>query len=270
MNLGINTYTYMWSIGFKGAAPQRPLTAIGLLEKARELDVKVVQVGPNLPLDRLSDAELEQFVLQAGDWGIELELGTRGIEEPHLRAQVDLARRIGATLLRTIPEVAGQTPDVTAIPGLLRPVLPVLEAAGVRLGLENGKIPAVELRDVMAQVASPYVGVILDTVNSLAVPEGWRHVTETLAPYANCLHLKEFIVQRAWHMMGFTVEGRPAGKGQLDVPWLLETLRAGGAPRYNVILELWPPEQKALEDTIALEHAWAVESIGYLRQYIKD
>ena len=270
MKLGINTYTYMWSIGFKGAAPKQPLTALGLLEKARELGVRVVQVGPNLPLDKLPAAELDAFVRQAGDWGIELELGTRGIEPEHVRLQVELARRIGATLLRTIPEVGGQAPPTADIPSLMRQSLPLLESAGVRLGLENGKIPAAELRDVIEQVASPYVGVILDTVNSLAVPEGWRHVTETLAPYVNCLHLKEFIVQRAWHMMGFTVEGRPAGQGQLDVPWLLRTLETSGARGYNVILESWPPEQKTLEESIVLEQAWAVESVGYLRRYIKD
>ena len=37
MKLGIGTYTYMWSIGFPGAAPDAPMRAMGLLEKAREL-----------------------------------------------------------------------------------------------------------------------------------------------------------------------------------------------------------------------------------------
>ena len=66
-------------------------------------------------------------------------------------------------------------------------------------------------------------------VNSLAVPEGWRYVTEILAPYTVCLHHKEFTVQhRAWHMMGFIVEGRPAGQGLLDTRWLLDTLDKTG------------------------------------------
>jgi hypothetical protein len=37
-----------------------------------------------------------------------------------------------------------------------------------------------------------------------------------------------------------------------------------------VIIELWPPEQKTLQETIELERAWAVESVRYLRQYIPD
>jgi hypothetical protein len=113
------------------------------------------------------------------------------------------------------------------------------------------------------------VGIVLDTTNSLAVPEGWKYVAETLAPYTMCLHLKEFIIKRVWHMMGFICEGRPAGQGQLEIAWLLDQCRRS-AHKYNVIIELWPPEQKTLQETIELERAWAVESVRYLRQYIPD
>ncbi|MHB0879129.1 MAG: sugar phosphate isomerase/epimerase family protein [Anaerolineae bacterium] len=269
MRLGIGTYSYMWAIGFEGARPERPLSAIGLLEKARQLGVHLVQVGPNLPLGALSDTDLDAFVQRAQEWGIELELGTRGIETAHLTEQVRLARRIGATLLRTIPEVGGDSPEPADIPGYLRAIRPLLEGEGVRLGLENGKLPAEQLRGALDAVPSPNLGVILDTVNSLAVPEGWRYVTQVLAPYTNCLHLKEFVVQRLWNMMGFTVEGRPAGQGQVDVPWLLETLRAAGA-HFNVVLELWPPQQPTLAETIAMEQAWNEASVAYMRQFVQD
>jgi hypothetical protein len=70
-------------------------------------------------------------------------------------------------------------------------------------------------------------------------------------------------------MMGFVVEGKPAGQGQLTIPLLLEKLRAAGVDP-NAILELWPPKADSLEETIALEHAWAAESIPYLRRLIPD
>ena len=269
MKLGIGTYAYMWSIGFGDQKPDKPLTALGLLGKARELGVSLVQIGPNLPLAALPETEVEQLVRQARAWDISLELGTRGLETQHLSHQAGLAKRIGSPLLRTIPEVGGQTPEVKDIPAYLRDILPVLQSEGVKLGLENGKIPAAELGWAVEKVGSPCVGIVLDTVNSLAVPEGWKHVAQTLAPLTIGLHLKDFVVQRVWHMMGFTVEGKPAGTGQLDIPWLLDTLQAAGA-RFNVILELWPPYQGSLQATIDLEHAWAVESIPRLRRYIQD
>jgi sugar phosphate isomerase/epimerase len=269
MKLGINTYTYMWSIGFEGARPREPLSASGLLAKAHELGVHVVQMGPNLPLNTLSDAELDAFCQRARDSAIELELATRGLETDHVVSQIALSRRLHSTLLRTIPEIGGQMPTIEAIPGYLRRILPSLEANGVRLAIENGKIPAQDLRRVIEEIDSPLVGIVLDTTNSLALPEGWKYVAQTLAPYVMCLHLKEFIIKRAWHMMGFICEGRPTGQGQLDVPWLLDVVKTSRYD-FNVIVELWPPEQRALQETIDLEQAWAKESIPYVRQYVKE
>lgn len=267
MKLGINTYTFMWAIGFEGAQPEKPLTALGLLEKARCLGVRVLQTGPNLPFEELPEAELEQFVHTARDWGIELEVGMRGLELERIQRQVALCQRMGARLLRSVPELGGETPNPAQLVSALRAALPVLEDAGIYLGLENGKIPCRQLSAALDEVGSPQVGVVLDMVNSLAVPEGWREVTEVLAPYTMCLHFKDFVMRRAWHMMGFICEGRPAGQGQLEAAWLLQTLRAARYD-FNVILELWTPEQNTLAETIALEDAWAEESVIYLKEFI--
>jgi 3-oxoisoapionate decarboxylase len=279
MKLGINTYTYMWSIGFQGAnpaypgkaaRPASPLTAMGLLEKGRTLGVKLVQTGPNLPLDKLPDQELEGFIHTARDWGIELELGTRGLDYDHLVRQIALAKRMGAMLIRTLPELGGSyITDAGLIPAAVRPLLPLLEQEGIRLSIENGRIPAADLRAALDAVGSPQVGVVLDMVNSLAVPEGWKYVSELLAPHTMCVHYKDFTIKRAWHMMGFICEGAPAGQGMVETAWLLQTLK-GSPYDFNVIVELWPPEQPDLEDTIALEQQWAETSVPYLRQYIKD
>ena len=268
MKLGINTYTYMWAIGFEGARPEQPLTALGLLEKARQLGVGLVQSGPNLPLDQLSEPELATFEAQARSTGIELEVGTRGLEMEHLLGQIVLCRRLGSKLLRTIPEIGGQTPPSEEIVHHLRLLQPELDRQGVRLGLENGRIPAADLADLLRELDSPVFGVVLDMVNSLAVPEGWKEVTRLLAPYTMCLHFKDFAIRRLWHGMGFLCEGRPAGQGQIDAGWLFETLRPSPHD-FNVILELWTPEQETLAETVALEQDWAVESISYLRNFVK-
>jgi 3-oxoisoapionate decarboxylase len=269
MKLGINTYTFMWSIGFPGSKPQVPLTALGLLEKTRSLGVSVVQIGPNLPFHELSEAELVAFIEQAQAWGIELEMGTRGLEWEKLEPWIALCKRTGSRLLRTVPEVGGKMPTEQELVGCLGEIVPLLERADLLLGLENGSLPAEVLRKAIEATGSRRVGVVLDMVNSLAVPEGWKEVTRTLAPYTMCLHYKDFQVQRVWHMMGFTCEGRPAGQGQIDTGWLFEELKSSRYD-FNVILELWPPQQNTLDETIALEQRWAKESIEYLRRFVSE
>jgi sugar phosphate isomerase/epimerase len=279
MKLGINSYTFMWNIGFKGsnpafpeaeAKPAQPLTPLGLLEKARELGVSLVQTGPNLKLEQYPPAYIDEFILTAKTHGITLELGTRGLDYEHLAAQIGLAKRMGANLIRTLPEVKGvYDADARGIPDAACQIIPMLEGEGVRLAIENGRIPAAALSAALDEVNSPWVGVVLDMVNSMAVPEGWKYVSELLARHTMCVHYKDFTIRREWHMMGFICDGTPAGKGMVQADWLFETLKASPYD-FNVILELWPPEQASLAETIALEQQWAVESVPFLRQYIKE
>jgi len=279
MKLGINTYTYMWSIGFKGvnpaypdkaARPREPLTLMGLLGNARSLGVDLVQTGPNLPIDQLPAGDLDRFIQTARDWSIQLELGTRGLDKEHLARQANLAKRMGATLIRTLPELCGENiTDVHLIFPALRAILPLLEGEGLQLAIENGRIPAADLRWLLDEIGSSHTGVVLDMVNSLAIPEGWKEVTRMLAPHTMCVHYKDFTIRRAWHMMGFICEGVPSGKGLLDPRWLFDALQSSPYD-YNVIVELWPPEQATIEETIALEQEWAVESVRFLREYIQE
>ena len=270
MKLGIGTYAFMWSIGFPGAVPAMPMNAFDLLRKAMELGVKVVQYGPNLPLDGLSPEDLTSLLTVARAEGISIEVGTQGLEPNHLRDQLKLAERVGSRLLRSTTE----GPDGIAVPleemrtNILE-IVPALVEHDVFLAIENGRVEASMLADLVNSANSPHVGITLDTVNSLAIPEGPEQVAGLLSKHVKSLHVKDFIVERLWHRMGFSVQGRPAGSGQLNVPRLLEGL-VNSAPESNAILELWPPEQRRLEDTIHLENAWAAESISYLRRYISD
>ena len=114
-----------------------------------------------------------------------------------------------------------------------------------------------------------HVGICLDTVNSMGVPEGPRHVVATLGPYTVNLHLKDFVVQRVPSMQGFVVEGRPSGEGMLDVPWLLGEMQRYGR-RCSAIVELWSTPLETPEKTIEREREWAMRSISNLRKWIQE
>lgn len=271
MRLGIGTYCYMWSLGVPGAMPARPMTALELLEEAVRLRVGVVQFGPNHPLEQRSADELARLLAFADAQNLELELGARGLQAAQLAVTVRFARACGAELVRTVPAELpqGGTPEPAEMERQLRALLPVLEGESVSLAIENALIPARTLRAVLETIGHPRLGITLDTVNSMAIGEGVRDVAEVLAPWTLCLHVKDFAVSREWHMMGFRVEGAPAGSGLLDVPWLLETLRRAGRDP-NAILELWPPAQQTVEETVRLERRWVRESIHSLRKLITE
>jgi sugar phosphate isomerase/epimerase len=118
-------------------------------------------------------------------------------------------------------------------------------------------------------VDSPNLGICLDTVNSFGALEGPEAVIEQLASFAVNLHIKDFTIHRPEHNMGFIVEGCPAGQGRLDIPRLLEQIKAAGRDP-NAILELWVPPENTVDDTIAREQEWAEISVRYLRTLIPD
>jgi sugar phosphate isomerase/epimerase len=248
----------------------QPLTAERLLWKAVELGVHVVQIADNLPLDRLTGAELEALVECAGRYNLDLEVGTRGIDPDHLRTYLGLAVRLKSPLVRVVPDTETSHPSPGEVVDALRTILPEFDRAQVCLAIENhDRFKAATLAEIVERLGSGHVGICLDTANSLGCAEGLDTLLRVLGPWVVNLHVKDFRVERLPHRKGFLVEGCPAGLGQLDVPWLLAELRARGREP-NAILELWPPPEATVAESAAREDAWAAESIRYLRKFVPD
>ena len=268
MRLGIGSYTFAWAVGIPEQMPERPMTARGLLDKARALEVSVVQIADNMSLHELPVSEIE--ALQEGATDLVIELGCRGIHPDHLDTYVRLAELLGSRVLRVVVDTDDHHPPEDEIVSSLREFVPHLEKASVVLAIENhDRFRASALARIIERIGSDHVGVCLDTVNSFGALEGPQVVVDALVPYVVNLHVKDFVVERASHLKGFSIEGRPAGQGQLDIPWLLGRLNDQGI-NVNAILELWVSPETTLAETIAKEDAWAVDSVAYLRRFIAD
>ncbi len=264
--LGISSWSYPWAVGVPGyPKPKKPLSAIGLVEKAHTLGVGVVQIADNLPLHRLSAKELSNLRNTAQQYGIELEVGTRGVDPQHLRKYLEIAKLFNAKLLRTLTHSAESRPDLPQIKERLQEVLPSFIEAGVVIALENyERHTAKELAELVSEINHPCLGVCLDTVNNFGVMEGPEAVLAELAPYVLNLHIKDFGIERINTAMGYLVTGRPAGEGRLNVPKVLETLGKSKHP-FNVILEQWPPYQNDVEASITNEAEWVERSVAFLQ-----
>jgi sugar phosphate isomerase/epimerase len=268
MRLGLGTYACAWVIGVPGHLPARPMTAVGFLERAAELGLHLVQIADNMPLDRMPPEELQAVERKSRDLGIDIELGTRGIAHDHLRRYLGLASRFKSPILRTVVDTADHRPSASEVARTLSAIMPEFERTGVVLAIENhDRFCADTLAGIVEGVGSTHLGVCLDTANSFGALEGPRAVLQSLDRHVVNLHVKDFRIRRASHMMGFTIEGCPAGEGQLDIPWLLGMLSGlGRCP--SAILELWPPPEASLEETINKEKVWAEKSIKFLSALI--
>jgi sugar phosphate isomerase/epimerase len=270
MKLGIGSYTFPWAIGLPDAMPANPLKPLQLLEKAQELGVGVVQFGPNMPLDQLAEQDLRDVVKRADAWNIDLEMAMVGIDPGPLRQQLQFAKRIGAILLKTSPERPdGRIPMRLEMSNCLRAIMDELEKGEISLAIDNSRIPAPELNELLGSIRSPWLGAALDTAAPLAIPQGWQISVRVLAHRTSSLHIKDFIVQPEAHGMGFSITGCPVGTGQLNIAWLMEALAALRVEP-SAIVESWTPGQKTLQETIELEDAWAKQSVDYLRRFVPD
>jgi sugar phosphate isomerase/epimerase len=270
MKVGISSLTFPWAIGFPDATPDHPLKPIHLLEKAQELGVGLVQYGPNMPLERMSESQLREVVKHANAWDIDLEMSTVGIAPETMRERIEFARRMDVILLRTTPEYPlGTVPMRTEISNCLRAIVEDLTRGEIGLAIDNSRIPAPELNEMLEQIRSPWLGAALDTATPMALLQGWQTSIRVLGHRTLCLHIKDFVVQPAAHGMGFSVKGCPVGKGQLNIPWLVESFAALRIEP-SAILESWTPEQATLKETIGLEAEWAKQGIAYLRRFVPD
>ncbi|GAB3341397.1 sugar phosphate isomerase/epimerase [Larkinella ripae] len=265
MRIGISTYTYGWAIGVPGNRPMPLLDEMALLDRAVGLGVRLVQFGDNLPLHELDPSQIQALHERAVREKITLEVGARGLTETHLQRCLTLCKTLESRLLRFVIDTADYEPSADAVVALLREAEPELRVRNITLGIENhDRLKAAEFADLIDRVGSPFVGICLDSVNSMGAGEGLAEVVATLAPYTVNLHLKDFGIARLPHLMGFQIDGRPAGRGMLNLPWLIETVRKQGRCQ-TAILEQWVVPENELTHTLAKETAWANESIQYLR-----
>lgn len=263
MELGISSYTYGWAVGVRGHDPAQPMDEHALLDKVREHGVKLLQIGDNLPLHTFDETRLNRLAARAAGEGVKLEIGARRLSMDRVSTYAVIARRLGAKLIRFIIDDEEHHPSPAEVLSVLREVVPLLD--GLTLGLENhDRFNARTLRAIVKSAGSDRVGICLDTSNSLGNGEGIKAVAAVLAPLTVNLHVKDFAIARVPCLMGFTITGRPAGEGMLDLPPLLRQLTPHGRCA-TAILELWTPPESDLEATIAKEARWAKQSMAYLK-----
>ncbi len=100
---------------------------------------------------------------------------------------------------------------------------PVARKHRLKLAIENHKDLTVEEHiALIRQLASEWIGTLVDTGNNVALLDEPHEAVESLAPFAMSVHLKDMAVQLDAN--GFLLSEVPLGTGMLDLPRIVVAL----------------------------------------------
>jgi len=101
---------------------------------------------------------------------------------------------------------------------------PIARRHKIVLAVENHKDQRIDERlAVLEALDSEYVGICVDTANSIALLEDPMEVVQAYAPWARSVHLKDQRVRRCDE--GFRAADVPLGHGVLDLPQMVAVLK---------------------------------------------
>lgn len=238
---GVGSYTWPWEARAKTLTPQ------AIAERAVAAGLNTIQLCDNIPLTGLQASDFPQ--------GLTIELGTRGLAS--VPETLELAAKLNSPLLRLVIDTHEHEPEPGEIIQTVSGFLPQLMAINCTLAIENhDRLSAKTLASIVQAIGSDFVGICLDTANSIGAGEGLETVLHHLAQHTVCLHLKDIQMRRVSHLMGFDVFGCEPGTGIID---FAATLAQMTDRCQSVILEQWPPEA-------SVEEAWAETGIEKLKE----
>jgi hypothetical protein len=231
MGVGTDSYGFRWSASNRTQARFRD--ALDFLEHCHQFGAGGIQAV-------IGDWDPEfvaRFRAKAESWHMYLE-GQIGLprdqaDVQRFESRVRVAKAAGASIIRSVMlsgrryetfdsaesfRQAGQK----AWEALVR-AEPIVRTQRVRLALENHKdwrVP--QMLDILKRIDSEYVGLCVDTGNSIALLEDPIEVIEAYAPWAFTSHLKDMAVQE--YEDGFLLSEVPLGEGFLDLRKIIATL----------------------------------------------
>lgn len=268
MQIGLSSYTFPWAVAAQNNHAALFAIANQLLDYTKTNGLGYLQFGDNLPLHEFSEAELSSFSAIAKDYAIQIQAGTKRLTRENIHRYIIIAKKIASPFVRMVIDDTGYHPPVEDVMDVINDCLPALQENNIMLAIENhDRFSAAMLEKIILKTDKRFVAICLDTANSLGAGEGIEHVVKTLGPYTINLHVKDFVISRLSHKMGFKIEGSAAGDGMLDIKWLINELK-----QYKrcdtATLEIWSGEERTMAETIGREKHWAEKSIRYLKNII--
>ncbi|WFE89858.1 TIM barrel protein [Roseibium porphyridii] len=268
--LGLGSFSYRWSCGFKDRIPEKPLGLLDLLDRAELANLSLVQFADNIPLHERDNGEIAELATESKAKGISVELGLAGATDTaSLTTYLGYANQLDCELIRVSLDATDLQKGQCQLVAELKEIEQSLVDQSVRIAFENHfAISSPELASLVQRLDSDRFGVCLDVANSICAGEWPLETVNILAPFAINLHLKDCRFVPDPYGVGFKVEGVPLGKGIVDIGAVFDRLRPDERG-INIILEHWLPwecDQAALSKR---EDEWVLESALIARRVLE-
>ena len=223
MNLGLDSFSYYmhWKYGEQ--------TIDQLLDRVTSLGLEALQININGPRHRALTGTTSQHALRVGakarDLGIALEVASGGTDPSKMRLVLELARQLGAEVVRTTVNQPGSEQVVAKAATDLGQVAPEYEELGIDLAIENHEdLTAAQVVDLIERIDSPAVGAVYDSGNSIPFYQDPVEEARILAPHVRTTHIKDHALFES--ESGTWSVGTPFGDGRIPLQQIVEVLRA--------------------------------------------
>lgn len=259
MKIGITTFVFRYSFMDRGnSARLREIVC-----RARQAGVERLQVCENARPLEMSKTEWQETIRCAADLGVELQLGCKTLTPQVVEQYLQLAQTLSCKQLRIVMEESPERATRDKVARLLEAVVPRLQAAGMRLAIENHfDIASALLFELASAYPADIVGFCVDTANSLRSIESPHEVVRRLRERAYCYHLKDYRIVGS--PVSFSVVGAPLGEGDLDLDGCLHLLWED-RPVRPLFVETWTPASNDHQLDLITEADWLHRSVKNLR-----
>jgi 3-oxoisoapionate decarboxylase len=246
---GLEMGVVIHSYGIRSSKPLNPNYGpidqpLEFLELARSVGA----VGIQTRLDKVESAETLRQTAQRHGMYVEGSIGLPKdeLDVERFESQLLIAKRAGANILRSVC-MSGRRYEVMRSMDQFRAfekqslqslkwAASIAEKHRVQLAIENHKDwHSQEMLKWLSNFSSEWLGVCIDTGNSIALLEDPYKLVETLAPWVMTTHLKDMGL--AEYDDGFLLAEVPLGQGVLDLPRIIATLRKA-KPDIHLNLEM--------------------------------
>jgi sugar phosphate isomerase/epimerase len=246
VKVGIDSYCfhkYFGEIRPGGKDPGTRWTAFDLIDYATKVGANGLSLETCFmpALDRgflhelrsaLDSSRLDRVLAWGHPVGLERGRSREALED--LKRHIPSASALGTRILRITASSGPYSPELEeefthTLDPMLHEALRAAEDQGVILAIENhGDFTSDALVRLLERVGSPALRVTLDTGNLVAVNDDPVEGSRKLAPYVAATHIKDMIFSGGGphESPGFLCT--PVGRGIVDMPAILEHLKAAG------------------------------------------